>query len=1075
MIRKPKDSHLGRKALEVETHAGQCAPSKVTEGRKETGKGPCRDEGFAHKVLSKSLNGIYIHDVRRERNVLVNDRFAELTGYNLKDLNIMEKAHFLTLFHPDDRQILIDHIDNVIRTGEDGPEIELRIRTKDGRWVWCLSRHSVFACNDDGSVSQIMGTFLDINDRKTAEQRLELENREVVLLNRIMRVFIEESGDELFDRVLDIVQEGLESRHGVFGYISKPGHLTCPSLSKMLDECEVPDKCIQYPPEKWKGLWARALRKKRSLYNNESADVPSGHPAIRNNLAAPILFQGEVIGLLNLANKEGDYTENDRVLLEAMAGRIAPLLYAWIQKKLREDERTEAEEGLRLLSQFPEKNPNPVLRCGLNGMMLYANSAARNWLATMGWKPGDPLPSKVITAVDEAQEQTHIIEIEITNPAGRTFSFFAVQPVGEEFVNIYGLDITEHKQAQEELRRAKIDLEIKVKERTAELQKAKELLNGVFETLPAYVVLLTADYHVHFANRFFRERFGESHGKPCYEYLFGRSEPCEICETYTVLKTMTPHRWEWTGPDGRNYDVYDFPFTDADGMPLIMEMGIDITERKQAEAAIHAERQRFLDVLELLPPMICLLTPDYHVTFTNRSFRQRFGESEGRRCYEYCFGRSEPCDFCEAYRVLDTGKPQHWEVEIPDGSVIEAHAFLFTDTDGSTLILGMYIDVTEQKRAEKALKDLNEKLEQRGKELQKSHDELEEKVKQRTAELATSIERLQESRKDLSHAQEVGQIGSWRLDLRRNALTWSDETYRIFDVPAGTPLTYETFLEIVHSEDRRFVDTRWNACLRGEPYDIEHRIVVNGKVKWVREKAYLELNNAGETIGAFGIAQDITERKAAEESIRASLSEKVVLLKEIHHRVKNNMQLISSLVALQADASEEGTIRDMLQDVTQRVRSMAMVHEKLYQSTDLARIDFAEYAQGLLNYLYRSYEREASKIHLITDLEPVSIPVNEAVPCGLILNELISNALKHAFPDHAEGEVVVSLHNGKQAEVVLCVRDNGRGLPSGFDWRQSRSLGLRLVQMLAGQLHADVEVSSDRGSEFKLIFRRPNK
>jgi PAS domain S-box-containing protein len=114
----------------------------------------------------------------------------------------------------------------------------------------------------------------------------------------------------------------------------------------------------------------------------------------------------------------------------------------------------------------------------------------------------------------------------------------------------------------------------------------------VLEMLPAYLVLLTPDYHVPFANRFFRERFGESHGIRCFEYLFGRSEPCEICETYTVLKTMTPYHWEWTGPDNRNYDVFDFPFTDTDGSTLILEMGIDITERKRAEEALKESENR---------------------------------------------------------------------------------------------------------------------------------------------------------------------------------------------------------------------------------------------------------------------------------------------------------------------------------------------------------------------------------------------------------------------------------------------------------------------------------------------------
>jgi PAS domain S-box-containing protein len=193
---------------------------------------------------------------------------------------------------------------------------------------------------------ELTRTLSILTSRELPER--EKENREIILINRILRIFAVSKDDEgLFEQVLAIVLDGLDSRHGVFGYIAEPGHLICPSLSKMLTECEIEGKCIHYPPEKWKGLWARALLKKRSFFINKPSPVPDGHPAINNNLAAPILFQGEVIGLLNLANKQSDYTETDLALVDAMADRIAPLLYAWIQKKSREKERARAEEELR--------------------------------------------------------------------------------------------------------------------------------------------------------------------------------------------------------------------------------------------------------------------------------------------------------------------------------------------------------------------------------------------------------------------------------------------------------------------------------------------------------------------------------------------------------------------------------------------------------------------------------------------------------------------------------------------------------------------------------------------------------
>jgi PAS domain S-box-containing protein len=234
--------------------------------------------------------------------------------------------------------------------------------------------------------------------------------------------------------------------------------------------------------------------------------------------------------------------------------------------------------------------------------------------------------------------------------------------------------------------------------------------------------------------------------------------------------------------------------------------------------------------------------------------------------------------------------------------------------------------------------------------------------------------------------------------------------------------------------------------------------------------------------GYLGVA---LAKAHAEESLKASLAEKEVLLKEIHHRVKNNMQVISSLVALQAERLQDGAMGDTLRDVSHRVRSMALVHEKLYQSADMARVEFAEYVESLLKYLWRAHGAAAADVRLALDLQPVSLSVNAAVPCGLILNELASNALKHAFRQEAASgeqgtgskergekseEVRVALRTEGSGRVCLRIADNGAGLPPGLDWRRAESLGLRLVQMLAGQLDARVELGNGRGTEFTVTF-----
>ncbi len=333
--------------------------------------------------------------------------------------------------------------------------------------------------------------------------------------------------------------------------------------------------------------------------------------------------------------------------------------------------------------------------------------------------------------------------------------------------------------AHEELCRHQEHLEELVRDRTGELEdanaKLQEEINereaaekavkaerqrfiDVLETLPAYLVLLTPDYHVPFANRFFRERFGESHGRRCFEYLFGRSEPCEICETYSVLKTNKPHHWEWTGPDGRNYDIFDFPFTDSDGSPLIMETGIDITERKRAEEALRVAGAYNRSLIEASLDPLVTIGPDGKITDVNAATEAvtgyRRGELIGTDFSDYF---TEPDNARAGYQqVFKEGLVRDFALEIRhrDGRITPVlyNASVYLDDTGQ--VVGVFAaarDITERKRAEI--------------ELEKYREHLEELVRERTRELEAANAKLQAEIIERRRAEEALQRNSERLEI----------------------------------------------------------------------------------------------------------------------------------------------------------------------------------------------------------------------------------------------------------------------------------------------------------------------
>lgn len=214
---------------------------------------------------------------------------------------------------------------------------------------------------------------------------------------------------------------------------------------------------------------------------------------------------------------------------------------------------------------------------------------------------------------------------------------------------------------------------------------------------------------------------------------------------------------------------------------------------------------------------------------------------------------------------------------------------------------------------------------------------------------------------------------------------------------------------------------------------------------------------------------DITERKNANDKLKQALNEKEMLLKEVYHRVKNNLQVVSSLINLQAGSVNNENMADLLKQSADRIKAMALLHEKLYQSKDLARIDFNEYIRSLVNHLLYGYGAHASKVQIGLQIDDVFLDMDSAIPCGLIINELVSNALKYAFPDGEAGEIRIGF-NREHGEFVLTISDNGVGLPSDLDFKKTSSLGLQLVDTLTNQLLGHMSLNRANGTEFTLRF-----
>jgi PAS domain S-box-containing protein len=663
---------------------------------------------------------------------------------------------------------------------------------------------------------------------------------------------------------------------------------------------------------------------------------------------------------------------------------------------------------------------------------------------------------------------------EVVMRGGRTFlrDFIPIR-LGE---NNYGRlwihkDITERKRTEEALRMSEARLRrlmemdpipLGVVNKNGEIVFLNESFIRVFGYAQADIPTLKAWWQRAYPDAAYRRRVAET----------WEAKMLRAAETHAETE---PEEFNVTCKDGtvRVVVISNIIIEDS-----ILASFIDITERKQAEQALHKRaeealrmsEEEFRSLAEAMPQIVWATRPDGW----NIYFNQQWVDYTGMTMEEsYGHGWNTPFHPEDKQRAWEA-----WQRAIQNNERYSLECRLrradgvyrwwlirgepMRGAKGEILKwFGTCTDIEEIKQAQSALLEAN--------------DQLEKRVAERTAALRERDERFTTLLANL-------QSGVALVDERGQFVLYNGSFLRIFglssEVENVNSVNWSRWQVFGEHAELLPVDDHpvRKAALSGKP--VRNQLVCvkrpsDGEALWLLVSAEPILKPGGTLYQMICTYYDITERKRMEERLEASLREKEVMLKEIHHRVKNNLQVIASLVDLQADSLKEPGLRGVFAETRDRVRSMALVHEKLYQSENLARVEFADYARSLLNYLARAHSSSETNIGLKLDLQPVSLPVETAAPCGLILNELVTNAFKHAFRGRAQGEIALALRLGADGRVSLRVSDNGLGLPEGLDWRQSRSLGLRLIHLLAGQLNAAVEVRTGGGTEFLITFEPP--
>ncbi|MFC1488920.1 PAS domain S-box protein [Thermodesulfobacteriota bacterium] len=655
----------------------------------------------------------------------------------------------------------------------------------------------------------------------------------------------------------------------------------------------------------------------------------------------------------------------------------------------------------------------------------------------------------------------------VKHPTGvQWFETTMVPMIKEEKVRSaisFNKNITEIKQAEETLRKAHDKLEHRVNKRSAELteinkqlkqeieerkrieEKLQALLNATTET----AMLTDLDAKILAVNEVAAKRFGKSSkeliGLGIFDYLPHDMAKSRKVKGDEAVHTGKPVRFQ-DERDGKYYDNNIYPVFDAKGKTKALAIyAKDITETKQTKSALRESEERYKELTELLPISIYEVDNSGKITFANRSAFDQFGYTQdefdqGLIAFDLLAPEDRKRGMENIQRILNGEQLgiQEYIALRKDGSTFTGltNSTTITHAEKNIGLRGFLIDITKLKQTEEALR------------------ESEERYRNLVEEQSELICRY---------------TPDWKL-------TFANEAYCKYFGKRHEKLIGSSFMMLLPLEDQKKVAKNHHALLSSSLKEMvhEHQVIDGkGEIRWQQWVNRVLYDRNGLLKECQSVGRDITDLKKTETELKTSIKEKELLLQEVHHRVKNNFEIVSSLIEMSSMHKENQEVQNLCKNARARIHSMALIHTQLYQANRLDQVDMEGHIQELADHLSQVYKGNGGRITTMIEPSEVYLSVNQAIPCALVLNELITNAFKHAFQKQEKGTIYISINNSVGNTIQISVKDDGRGIPDGVDLSNATGLGLTLAkQLIVGQLKGEMRFNIDNGTEFQIEFKK---